>query len=91
SADEAIEKGCADETGAGIGKPDAKAELPAHIAAMRRIDRALAAAGETRRSRTQLLHEIRGERDAAENAKRDAGEDTTSEAAIRAALSSNLS
>lgn len=73
SADEAIEKGFADEKGAGTAKPDAKAELPAHIAAMRRIDRALAAAGETRRSRTQLLHEIRGERDAAENATRDAG------------------
>jgi hypothetical protein len=54
---------------------------------MRRIDRALAAAGETRRSRTQLLHEIRGERDAAENATRDAGKTRAKDmTGIKAAL-----
>lgn len=90
SAAEAIDKGFADGKFDKVAAAQAQAELPPGILAMRRVDVALAKQGMSRKERNSLLKDIRGARDAAP-ATRDAGEDETNAAAIRAALSSNLS
>jgi len=74
SADEAIDKNFADEKASFAQKGGAKAELPSHVLAMRKIEKALASAGLPRRTRSQLLNDIRGTRDAATDATRDAGD-----------------
>jgi len=58
----------------------ARAELPSRIAARRRLEAALAAQGMPRSERFALLNELTaGERDAAGNATRDAGEPTAAD------------
>lgn len=74
SADEAIDKNFADEKANFAQKAGSKAELPSHVLAMRKIEKALASAGLPRRTRSQLLNDIRGTRDAATDATRDAGD-----------------
>lgn len=90
SAAEAIEKGFADGKFDKAAATKAQAELPSDIVALRRVESALAKQGMSRRERNALLKDIRGAREAAP-ATRDAGEDETNVAAIRAALTSNLS
>lgn len=86
TAAEAIEKGFADGKFEKTGSGTAKAALPADIQAMRRVDAALAKEGVPRRERNALLKDIRGARDAATDATRDAGEAHDGIAAIKAAL-----
>lgn len=74
TAAEAIDKGFADGKFEKVSGTEAKAAVPSQIMAKRRIESALAAQGMSRKERYELLNEIAGERDAAPEATRDAGD-----------------
>ncbi len=86
TADDAVAKGFADSISA-----ERATELPAsqgnaRAMAKRRIEAALAAQGVPRRDRHAMIQEIQGERDAAQNAVRDAGDVTAGLARLLATM-----
>jgi ATP-dependent protease ClpP protease subunit len=74
TAEEAVEMGLADAVTETTPQPAPASRANTHVMAKRRIEAALAKEGVSRRDRQALLSEIQGERDAAPNAARDAGE-----------------
>jgi ATP-dependent Clp protease protease subunit len=86
TAAEAVEKGFADRVVDGDDDDEdykaARAALPADVLAKRRIEAALAKTGVPRKQRAALINEVRGARDAAPIAEREAGDNAALEAAL---------
>lgn len=86
TADEAVAKGFADSVSSERAVEAPASSGNARALAKRRIEAALAAQGVPRRDRHAMIQEIQGERDAAQNAARDAGDVTAGLARLLATL-----